>query len=156
MCSLSFIFFFNDTATTEIYTLSLHDALPICRVSTSGAARPSPGRGSRGSLKGVSLGQLLQLDALVVQLERLARDLVSEGVQGRGGVLRRPGSAQVPARDLVALLVEEDDRDVAAVEGSLRDRQPPLEEARVACEAAAQDQRAVLDSPRKEARRIRP
>src|ERR1022692_4986462 len=26
---LSFLFFFNDTATTEIYTLSLHDALPI-------------------------------------------------------------------------------------------------------------------------------
>src|SRR3712207_8117873 len=32
------IFFFNDTATTEIYTLSLHDALPI-----SGAV-PRPGR----------------------------------------------------------------------------------------------------------------
>src|SRR3712207_9433507 len=27
---LCIIFFFNDTATTEIYTLSLHDALPIC------------------------------------------------------------------------------------------------------------------------------
>src|SRR2546430_10068248 len=27
-------FFFNDTATTEIYTLSLHDALPICRPFT--------------------------------------------------------------------------------------------------------------------------
>src|SRR2546427_7591659 len=27
---LSYFFFFNDTATTEIYTLSLHDALPIC------------------------------------------------------------------------------------------------------------------------------
>src|SRR2546428_9502265 len=27
-----FFFFFNDTATTEIYTLSLHDALPIFRV----------------------------------------------------------------------------------------------------------------------------
>ena len=27
---LCFYFFFNDTATTEIYTLSLHDALPIC------------------------------------------------------------------------------------------------------------------------------
>ena len=26
------MFFFNDTAPTEIYTLSLHDALPICRV----------------------------------------------------------------------------------------------------------------------------
>src|SRR5258708_21760519 len=28
-----FFFFFNDTATTEIYTLSLHDALPICGVA---------------------------------------------------------------------------------------------------------------------------
>src|SRR5262245_66037737 len=28
-CILLFFFFFNDTATTEIYTLSLHDALPI-------------------------------------------------------------------------------------------------------------------------------
>src|SRR5690242_21793545 len=28
---LSLLFFFNDTATTEIYTLSLHDALPISR-----------------------------------------------------------------------------------------------------------------------------
>src|SRR3712207_8029781 len=30
LCSLLCLFFFNDTATTEIYTLSLHDALPIC------------------------------------------------------------------------------------------------------------------------------
>src|SRR3990170_8720823 len=29
MFSFFFFFFFNDTATTEIYTLSLHDALPI-------------------------------------------------------------------------------------------------------------------------------
>src|SRR2546429_9522067 len=29
--SILFFFFFNDTATTEIYTLSLHDALPISR-----------------------------------------------------------------------------------------------------------------------------
>src|SRR2546430_17316794 len=28
-------FFFNDTATTEIYTLSLHDALPICDILVS-------------------------------------------------------------------------------------------------------------------------
>src|SRR3712207_7337920 len=37
LCTLSFFFFFNDTATTEIYTLSLHDALPIFGL---GAARP--------------------------------------------------------------------------------------------------------------------
>ena len=30
-CFFSLFFFFNDTATTEIYTLSLHDALPICK-----------------------------------------------------------------------------------------------------------------------------
>src|SRR3712207_7838838 len=29
MCIIITLFFFNDTATTEIYTLSLHDALPI-------------------------------------------------------------------------------------------------------------------------------
>src|SRR2546426_2976343 len=34
---ISYLFFFNDTATTEIYTLSLHDALPIsqCREGTA-------------------------------------------------------------------------------------------------------------------------
>src|SRR2546421_8021341 len=36
----AFFFFFNDTATTEIYTLSLHDALPIFSVtSNAGAVR---------------------------------------------------------------------------------------------------------------------
>src|SRR5215211_9325622 len=34
-----FFFFFNDTATTEIYTLSLHDALPIC-AARSRSTRP--------------------------------------------------------------------------------------------------------------------
>src|SRR5256885_5921689 len=35
---LSLFFFFNDTATTEIYTLSLHDALPICVLEHGGVA----------------------------------------------------------------------------------------------------------------------
>src|SRR6266481_9473277 len=34
-----FFFFFNDAATTEIYTLSLHDALPICATSRAGPSR---------------------------------------------------------------------------------------------------------------------
>src|SRR2546430_2266467 len=34
----SFFFFFNDTATTEIYTLSLHDALPISAICRSSSA----------------------------------------------------------------------------------------------------------------------
>src|SRR2546430_17105875 len=37
----SFFFFFNDTATTEIYTLSLHDALPISKSVVVGTLRTS-------------------------------------------------------------------------------------------------------------------
>src|SRR3712207_8431311 len=33
MAAARMVFFFNDTATTEIYTLSLHDALPILRTA---------------------------------------------------------------------------------------------------------------------------
>src|SRR2546430_12081955 len=36
--SISIFFFFNDTATTEIYTLSLHDALPISTAAKWSAA----------------------------------------------------------------------------------------------------------------------
>src|SRR3712207_8272157 len=37
----SVFFFFNDTATTEIYTLSLHDALPICPTSIRKQTAPT-------------------------------------------------------------------------------------------------------------------
>src|SRR2546423_8880574 len=43
--SILFFFFFNDTATTEIYTLSLHDALPIwagCRSPTCARRGSTP------------------------------------------------------------------------------------------------------------------
>src|SRR5256885_15738114 len=58
--TFSFFFFFNDTATTEIYTLSLHDALPIypdpCAAQAAGrgvhrthlAAVQAPARGAHG------------------------------------------------------------------------------------------------------------
>src|SRR3990170_9095934 len=47
-CFVCFFFFFNDTATTEIYTLSLHDALPISpsdlawKTTRSPCGRPAP------------------------------------------------------------------------------------------------------------------
>jgi len=43
--ALADYFFFNDTATTEIYTLSLHDALPICCSRPSTATPPFIPRG---------------------------------------------------------------------------------------------------------------
>src|SRR5438067_7241451 len=47
--SLCSVFFFNDPATTEIYTLSLHDALPIFAASRSARTRP---RGRREGVHG--------------------------------------------------------------------------------------------------------
>src|SRR2546422_7916284 len=47
------VFFFNDTATTEIYTLSLHDALPILRAARHG----SDGSGGEAGLPGGAGGQ---------------------------------------------------------------------------------------------------
>src|SRR5258706_1738338 len=52
MCRLLpilFFFFFNDTATTEIYTLSLHDALPISPRGGSRSSSGSPSSSSRRS-----------------------------------------------------------------------------------------------------------
>ena len=44
-------FFFNDTATTEIYTLSLHDALPIFFVfRVGGVVPPNPSTKTHGKL----------------------------------------------------------------------------------------------------------
>src|SRR3712207_7484355 len=50
------IFFLNDTATTEIYTLSLHDALPIWPAGAGAALpllSPTASDGRRGSRRGV-------------------------------------------------------------------------------------------------------
>src|SRR3712207_4618297 len=60
---MTYVFFFNDTATTEIYTLSLHDALPIWEealdVAASGLVRLRDRDGKRalagfGSAKGTN------------------------------------------------------------------------------------------------------
>ena len=52
-------FFFNDTATTEIYTLSLHDALPIC-AAVADVARPL---NQGDSPTGIRAAELLMAEA---------------------------------------------------------------------------------------------
>src|SRR5256885_15439662 len=61
-----FFFFFNDTATTEIYTLSLHDALPIC------AGRPGRAKGA-----GTAGGSSHDRDELRRRLDRKSTRLNS-------------------------------------------------------------------------------
>src|SRR3712207_8480463 len=68
-------FFFNDTATTEIYTLSLHDALPIW-VELGGQLLPAQWRGHRGAVPrphGVGAGD--RLPAAVLQVVHVHRPL---------------------------------------------------------------------------------
>src|SRR2546426_6629864 len=50
----SLLFFFNDTATTEIYTLSLHDALPIYRIDPH---RRDHGGGAAADAAGLEAAQ---------------------------------------------------------------------------------------------------
>src|SRR5256885_16666217 len=57
-----FVFFFNDTATTEIYTLSLHDALPICGRTASRSERPPPGCRRRAPRRSAGPERLRSLD----------------------------------------------------------------------------------------------
>src|SRR5260221_14199725 len=71
--SLFFFFFFNDTATTEIYTLSLHDALPIC--CDVGTVLAQTGEVGGGSMTGIDEGH-----------ERLR---VDSGAQHRDEIVRR-------------------------------------------------------------------
>src|SRR5258708_32850442 len=64
-CLILSLFFFNDTATTEIYTLSLHDALPI-----SVLAAKAPGFGDRRK-------EMLQDIAIVTGADRKSTRLNS-------------------------------------------------------------------------------
>src|SRR2546430_13281947 len=73
------IFFFNDTATTEIYTLSLHDALPISRRG-SAAGPPSRGGGAAGAgLRVCRLGRVRGERASFPALARARRGGVRSG-----------------------------------------------------------------------------
>src|SRR2546430_13050097 len=101
----SIFFFFNDTATTEIYTLSLHDALPISpNPSTGSSSSPSFRRGSitldHQVVRGFAVGRCAAVDvhaepsggsavpqldpsALLNELRDVAAQLGSSGAQRR-------------------------------------------------------------------------
>src|SRR5256885_8620294 len=88
---MSFFFFFNDTATTEIYTLSLHDALPICHVV-------------------VQDGRVVVVDEVLVDLQPVAGELVGERHQLGAGLRERSeehtSELQSPCNLVCRLLLE--------------------------------------------------
>src|SRR5258708_10357320 len=83
-----FFFFFNDTATTEIYTLSLHDALPI------------------------SKGGLLFIGSSTIRLwKTLAQDFPGQKVINRGRSEEHTSELQSPDHLVCRLLLEKKKQD---------------------------------------------
>src|SRR5260364_121961 len=84
MPMFSLTFFFNDTPPTEIYTLSLHDALPIC------LPRHVAGDRQRRGGDGVATGRPEHGDlaGALAQGKQLGRELVELGRRRRLGKLR--------------------------------------------------------------------
>src|SRR5258706_10969247 len=95
-------FFFNDTATTEIYTLSLHDALPICRSARS-LARPSSTRCSstRCSLRNTrSEEHTSELQSLTNLVCRLLLEKKKKKKIHKDGVIQYVHENKSPSRTL--------------------------------------------------------
>src|SRR2546427_12958342 len=84
------LFFFNDTATTEIYTLSLHDALPISKLVPRPDAVPLllPGVDPQQRSSTIGIGPIaVQLAAVVVSSARFPDGATDneEGAAASGG-----------------------------------------------------------------------
>src|SRR2546429_6143859 len=80
-----FFFFFNDTATTEIYTLSLHDALPILRGTIFG--KPANPEEAAEMLRQLEGRKHQVMTAVAVALDR----------RGGGGRPGAPGAIPPPS-----------------------------------------------------------
>src|SRR2546427_2200187 len=105
-------FFFNDTATTEIYTLSLHDALPISREALGPTAAREPRarhprdaeRGVRGRRSEEHTSELQSQSNLVCRLllekKKKLMTICGSAVSGPPIV-----SAELPNRLLLSLLL---------------------------------------------------
>src|SRR3712207_6952768 len=104
------VFFFNDTATTEIYTLSLHDALPICV--------PGPTTSPRVRRDAVDIrGHHVRLDLVLlhVLLGLAVTDGVDHGVELVGPVRSEEHTSELQSRQyLVCRLLLEKKNNLAS------------------------------------------
>ena len=122
---LSLCFFFNDTATTEIYTLSLHDALPIWayvhlhELGHAHSVEAWLGDQLAGGLYGVAIGGLFAAetmfyrvrDASKVALVHLVTHLRARGyrlldIQQLSDHTARLGAVEIPRHEYLARLAD--------------------------------------------------
>src|SRR3712207_7730769 len=90
-------FFFNDTATTEIYTLSLHDALPISKATVSSNSGSSSARKPPPSSR--VIGRVISPSALSATRDRKSTRLNSSHANISYAVfcLKKKKNMQLPA-----------------------------------------------------------
>ena len=79
-----FFFFFNDTATTEIYTLSLHDALPICALLAFFSGASTVGFKSRGQWRHFGFDRVVEHSLECHESENFGRLLGRKKVEPVG------------------------------------------------------------------------
>src|SRR2546430_3463718 len=77
-----YLFFFNDTATTEIYTLSLHDALPICIMAKS-------------ACRGFTLIELLVVIAIIAILAAMLLPVLAGAKEDRKSTRLNSSHSQI-------------------------------------------------------------
>src|SRR2546426_8805653 len=101
---MRWFFFFNDTATTEIYTLSLHDALPIClrrRVvedaSPQREAAAERGLGQEGLARGLHRSEE-HTSELQSPCNLVCRLLLEKKKNSSGDLVLRPARGSVCVR----------------------------------------------------------
>src|SRR2546425_8993279 len=102
-----FFFFFNDTATTEIYTLSLHDALPISSVDSETAFPSSGSVCSRPVLAGASVRSeehTSELQSLAYLVCRLLLEKKKTVDRADGGRVAESSHRSPPPPPVVATL----------------------------------------------------
>src|SRR2546425_7473829 len=109
-----FFFFFNDTATTEIYTLSLHDALPIyfCEfygremLRLAGPQPLTPMKGEKNYLVYIPLGVGVVIPPWNFPCAIMAGMVVASVVTGHTVVVKPSGDSPTIAAEFVAIIYE--------------------------------------------------
>src|SRR5258708_15244019 len=103
------LFFFNDTATTEIYTLSLHDALPISSapsrsprspatrapVSASLSAASRPRHGDRKSTRLNSSHQIISYAVFCLKKKKKVKYIIEFHLGSGGNITRATSKSSV-------------------------------------------------------------
>src|SRR2546426_3479505 len=111
LCRIRTFFFFNDTATTEIYTLSLHDALPICHDRRPPSRRAPPVDEQGAALRQHAAGD----DLRQVQAPGVEHDRAGHRVKDQQRSEEHTSELQSPCNLVCRLLLEKKKHNTSSI-----------------------------------------